>query len=120
MAMTSFGVLVPPEEHFEKHPEYYALFDKAETAVSGDGIRLARVQKARLSVRFADVYWNEIISKRFDGEKVNRFFNDLRAHNISRMDEWCNIEGTYYGWVKGWNRGIYVHRPYRYQPESLL
>lgn len=105
------------DEWLEK---YNQLFDKAEQAVLGDGIRLARVQKARLSIRFADVYWNEIISKRFDSEKVNRFFTDLRAHNISRMDEWCNIEGTYYGWAKGWNRGVYVHSPFRYQRESLL
>ena len=100
--------------------KYNDLFDKAEAAVAGDGVRLARVQKARLSVRFADVYWNEIINERFETEKVNQFFTDLRAHNVSRMDEWCNIEGTYYGWVKGWNRGVYVHKPYRYQSESLL
>ena len=100
--------------------KYNALFDKAETAVSGDGIKLARVQKARLSIRFADVYWNEIIDKGFDTEKINQFFTDLRAHNISRLDEWCNLEGTYYGWVQGWNRGVYVHEPFRYQPESLL
>ena len=105
------------DEWLEK---YNQLFDKAEAAVSGDGIRLARVQKARLSVRFADVYWNEIISERFDSEKVNQFFTDVRAHDISRMDEWCNLEGTYYGWVRGWNRGVYVHKPYRYQNESIL
>ena len=100
--------------------KYNALFDKAEAAVSGDGIRLARVQKARLSIRFANVYWNEIIDKGFDTEKINQFFTDLRAHNISRLDEWCNLEGTYYGWVQGWNRGVYVHVPFRFQPESLL
>ena len=94
--------------------------DKAEAAVAGDGIKLARVQKARLSLRFADVYWNEIINKGFDADKINQFFTDLKAHGISRLDEWCNIEGTYYGWVKGWNRGVYVNTPYRYQRESLM
>ena len=100
--------------------KYNELFDKAEAAVAGDGIKLARVQKARLSLRFADVYWNEIINKGFDADKINQFFTDLKAHGISRLDEWCNIEGTYYGWVKGWNRGVYVNTPYRYQRESLM
>ena len=100
--------------------KYNELFDKAEVAVAGDGILLARVQKARLSIRFADVYWNEIISGRFDNEKVNKFFVDLRAHDVSRMDEWCNLEGTHYGWVKGWDRGVYVNHPYRFQQESIL
>ena len=53
-------------------------------------------------------------------EKVNKFFVDLRAHDVSRMDEWCNLEGTHYGWVKGWDRGVYVNRPYRFQQESIL
>ncbi len=100
------------DEWLEK---YNQLFDKAEKAVAGDGVRLARVQKARMSVRFADVYWNEIMGERFDSEKINKFFTDLRAHNISRLDEWCNIEGTYYGWTKSVER-----RPYKCYEESLL
>ncbi len=100
--------------------QYNELFDKAEAAVSGDGIRLARVQKARLSIRFCEVYWHEIIEKGFDGQKINELITDLRAHGISRLDEWCNLEGTFYGWAQGWNRGVYTHWPYRYHPESLL
>lgn len=95
--------------------KYNELFDAAEAAVAGNGILLARVQKARLSIRFADVYWNEIIEQGFNAEKINKFFTDLRAHNISRMDEWCNIEGTYHGWTKGVER-----RPYKCYEESLL
>lgn len=105
------------DEWLEK---YNVLFDKAEAAVAGNGILLSRVQKARLSIRFADVYWNEIIDKGFNEEKINKFYTDLRAHNISRLDEWCNIEGTFYGWVRGWNRGVYTHNPMRYQAETVL
>ena len=100
--------------------KYNVLFDNAENAVRGDGIRLARVQKARLSVRFADIYWNEITNKSFNAEKINEFFIDLRAHNISRLDEWCNIERTYRAWIDGKNRGVYYTSPWRYDRESLL
>ena len=100
--------------------KYNVLFDNAENAVRGDGIRLARVQKARLSIRFADIYWNEITDKNYNAEKINEFFSDLRAHNISRLDEWCNIERTYRAWIDGKNRGVYYTSPWRYDRESLL
>ncbi len=102
--------------------QYNKLFDKAEAAVLTDGIRLARVQKARLSIRFCEVYWQEINEGNgtHNAEKINQFMVDLRAHGISRLDEWCNLEGTFYGWSKDWNRGVYVHIPFRYQGESLV
>ncbi len=102
--------------------QYNKLFDKAEAAVATDGIRLARVQKARLSIRFCEVYWQELNEGNgtYNTEKINQFMVDLRAHGISRLDEWCNLEGTFYGWSKGWNRGVYIHIPFRYQGESLV
>ena len=105
------------DEWLEK---YNALFDKAEAAVSSDGIRLARVQKARLSIRFADIFWNEILDKKYNAEKINQFFTDLRAHNISRLDEWSNIERTYRAWMDGKERGIVYTSPWRYDAESIL
>ncbi len=100
--------------------QYNKLFDKAEAAVLTDGIRLARVQKARLSIRFCDVYWHEIIEKGFNAERINQLIVDLRAHGISRLDEWCNLEGTVYGWVRGWNRGVYTPWPHLFHPETLI
>ncbi len=100
--------------------KYNQLFDKAENAVSGDGVRLVRVQKARLSIRFVDIFWNEILNGSYNAEKINQFFIDLRAHNISRLDEWTNIERTYRAWMDGKARGVYYTSPYRYDPESIL
>ena len=100
--------------------EYSRIFDKAEAAVAGDGIRLARVQKARLSIRFADILWNEILAGNYNAEKINSFFTDLRAHDISRLDEWSNIERTYRAWMDGMARGVYYTAPYKYDAESIL
>ncbi len=102
--------------------QYNELFDKAEKAVATNGILLARVQKARLSIRFCEIYWHELDDGRgtYNAEQINKFITDLRAHGISRLDEWCNLEGTFYGWSKGWDRGVYIHIPFRYQGESLL
>ncbi len=100
--------------------KYNMLFDKAQKAVSGDGVRLMRVQKARLSIRFADIFWNEVLSGNYNAQKINEFFVDLRAHNISRLDEWSNIERTYRAWMDGKERGIVYSTPWRYDCESIL
>ena len=88
--------------------------------MAGDGIRLSRVQKARLSIRFVDIFWNEILSGNYNAQKINQFFTDLRAHNISRLDEWSNIERTYRAWMEGKERGVYLSTPWRYDRESIL
>lgn len=99
---------------------YNKLFDKAEQAVAGDGMRLTRVQKDRLSIRWVDVYYNDIMGKRYDAENINKFLTDLRAHNITRLDEWCNLERTYRAWMDGMNRGVYYTTPWIYDPETIL
>ena len=110
----------PPYLSNELLEKYNALFDKAEAAVWGDGVRLMRVERARLSIRFADVYWNEILNGNYNADKINAFFTDLRAHNISRLDEWSNIERTYRAWMDGKERGIVYTIPWRYDSESIL
>ena len=110
----------PPYLYDECLKKYKVLFDKAEAAVSGDGIRLARVQKARLSIRFADIFWNEVLGGGYNAQKINDFFTDLRAHNVSRLDEWSNIERTYRAWMDGKERGVVYTTPWRYDGESIL
>lgn len=105
------------DELLEKYNE---LFDKATKAVAGDGVRLMRVERARLSIRFVDIFWNEVLSGNYNAQKINQFFTDLRAHNVSRLDEWSNIERTYRAWMDGKERGIVYTTPWRYDPESIL
>ena len=105
------------DELLEKYNE---LFDKATKAVAGDGVRLMRVERARLSIRFVDIFWNEVLSGNYNAQKINKFFTDLRAHNVSRLDEWSNIERTYRAWMDGKERGIVYTTPWRYDPESIL
>ena len=100
--------------------KYNALFDAAQKAVAGDGVRLMRVERARLSIRFADIFWNEVLSGNYNAQKINQFFTDLRAHNVSRLDEWSNIERTYRAWMDGKERGIVYTTPWRYDAESIL
>ena len=103
----------------ERIDEYMLLFDEAEKAVAGDGIILSRVQKARLSLRWVRMHWRNLDGI-FDADEINSFFTDLRAHNISRIDEWCNLERSYRALLDGRDRGVHYTTPFRYDPETIL
>jgi hypothetical protein len=86
--------------------QYDALFAKAKEAVAGDGLRLARVEKAHLSVRYVRLKRATMLRGEYDPEQINRFFGDWRAHNLSRLDEWANIETSHRAMLDGHWRGI--------------
>lgn len=90
------------EDHLR---EYAALFDEAEKAVAGDGIRLARVQRNRLSIRFCEFYWAITEEHRYDAEKIHAFFDDARALGLLRMDEWISVPRTYRALMDGLKDG---------------
>lgn len=48
----------------------------------------------------------------YDPEAINRFFSDWRAYNLSRLDEWANIETSHRAFVEGKWRGVeyFEHR----------
>lgn len=85
---------------------YDALFAKALEAVQGDPIRLWRVEKNRLSIRWVRLKRATMLNGEYDGEELNRFFTDWRAFNLSRIDECCNYETTYRAMLDGFWRGI--------------
>lgn len=85
---------------------YDKLFDEAAAAVSGDALRLYRVEKNRLSIRWVRLKRAAMLYNKIDAEEVNRFFGDWRAFNLSRIDEWCNLETTHRAFLDGLWRGV--------------
>ena len=85
---------------------YDALFDKAAAAVAGDPLRLWRVEKNRLSIRWVRLKRKTMLRGEYDVEEINRFFGDWRAFGLSRIDEWCNLETTHKALLDGKWRGI--------------
>lgn len=85
---------------------YDKLFDEAAAAVSGDALRLYRVEKNRLSIRWVRLKRAAMFEHKIDAEEVNRFFGDWRAFNLSRIDEWCNLETTHRAFLDGLWRGV--------------
>lgn len=92
------------EELLDRYDE---LFDRAAEAVKGDPLRLWRVEKNRLSIRWVKLKRATMLRNEYDPEEINRFFTDWRAYNLSRIDEWCNYETTYRALLDGHWRGIH-------------
>ena len=86
--------------------QYAALFDRAAAAVQGDPLRLWRVEKNRLSIRWVRIKRASMLRGEYDPEAINQFFTDWRAYNLSRLDEWCNIETSHRAFVDGKWRGV--------------
>lgn len=87
----------PTHAHFREEllERYNALFDRAAAAVAGDPLRLFRVEKNRLSIRWVALKRKTMLREEFDPEEINKFFADWRAFGLSRIEEWFNIENTH-------------------------
>jgi len=72
-----------------------SIMDKAEAAVQGDVLRLWRVGKARLSVRWVRIKNKKMLKDQLDPEEVTKFFTDWREYGMSRIDEWVSAETTH-------------------------
>ena len=81
------------------------IMDKAERAVQGDALRLWRIGKARLSVRYVRMKNNAMLKNQLDPEQVNQFFTDWRAYGLSRIDEWVSMQTTHRALLKNVWRG---------------
>ncbi len=84
---------------------YTALFEEAYAAVRRDPIRLARVDKAFLSVRWVRLKNKVMLENQCDPEEINRFFSDWKAHGLTRIDEWVSEKTTHRALLRGKWRG---------------
>ncbi|MBP3322846.1 MAG: DUF4838 domain-containing protein [Clostridia bacterium] len=82
------------------------FIDKAKEAVKSDPIRLYRIGKAELSLRWVRLKRGAMLDDTLDTEEANRFFTDWRSYGLTRIDEWCSPETTYRGMLHGLWRGI--------------
>ncbi|MCL2508767.1 MAG: DUF4838 domain-containing protein [Oscillospiraceae bacterium] len=89
---------------------YADIFQKAEQAVAGDALRLTRVAKAGLSIRWVRMKNRQMLQNSIDPQEMNRFFADWRAHGLTRIDEWVSAETTLHALLEGKWRGTEFYR----------
>jgi len=88
-----------------------SLMEQAKAAVSSDPLRLWRIGKAELSVRWVTLKNKTMLEGKFDTEEMNAFFTDWRAYGLTRIDEWVSQETTFRAMLNGLWRGteFYSH-----------
>ena len=82
------------------------IMDRAEEAVKDDALRLYRVKRARMCVRWVRLKNKTMLKGEMDMEEIRRFFSDWREYGLGRLDEWVNIETTYRALIKRVWRGV--------------
>ena len=96
------------------------IFDKAEQAVVGDALRLARTAKARLSLRWINLKNKAMLKNQKDPAEINQFFSDWKAHGLTRIDEWVGAETTLRALLDGKWRGTEYYRYWWEEGREIL
>jgi hypothetical protein len=84
---------------------YDGIFDRAAEKVRDDALRLFRVEKARLSIRYVRLKRKAMLMNIRDSSEINKFFGDWREYGLSRLDEWCCAETTHRAMLENVWRG---------------
>ncbi len=69
---------------------YNEILDRAMAKVQGDPIRMMRIDKIRLGLRYVKLKRGVMLRHEHPTEEINRFFTDWKAHGLYRMEEWFN------------------------------
>lgn len=83
-----------------------AIMDEAEKSVSDDALRLYRVKKARLCVRWVRLKNKAMQTGEVDLNEANCFFEDWKGYGLGRLDEWVNPETTFRALISRVWRGV--------------
>lgn len=99
---------------------YDAILAKAAKAVEGDPIRAMRVNKAQLATRWVRMKNNAMHKGIHNPDEINQFFEDWRAHGLTRIDEWVSAETTHRALIENvWRGTEYYHHWTEEGPERL-
>ena len=89
--------------------QYESLFNQAKEAVRDDVIRLWRVEKAALSIRYVRLMRGFLLKNELPGEELNSFFADWESFGLSRMEEWCSRDTTRRALLRGESVGAMLY-----------
>lgn len=92
-----------------------AIMDKAEKAVAGDPLRLWRIGKARLSVRYVRMKNRAMLAHSMSAAEINQFFVDWHEYGLSRIDEWVSADTTLRALLKGKWRGTEFYEHWNFE-----
>jgi len=99
---------------------YDTIYDKAEGAVKDDALRLQRVRKARLSLRWVRLKRKAMLRHEHDAAEINAFFTDWNSYGLTRIDEWVSSQTTLRALVEDVWRGTEYYSHWKDEGDEIL
>lgn len=100
--------------------QYEAIFAHAREAVKDDVIRLWRVEKAALSIRYVRLMRGFLLDGKLPKEELNRFFGEWESFGLSRMEEWCSRDTTRKALLRGESVGAFLYEHWTEEGPEVL
>ncbi|MBQ7932458.1 MAG: hypothetical protein IJ334_15775, partial [Clostridia bacterium] len=70
--------------------------------------------------RYVRIKRASMLRGEYDPEVINQFFSDWRAYNLSRLDEWANIETSHRACIEGKWRGVEYFEHWTCEEQELF
>ncbi|MBR5520027.1 MAG: DUF4838 domain-containing protein [Clostridia bacterium] len=91
------------------------LINQGKAAVANDPLRLWRMGKLELSVRWVRMKRKSMLEGELDAEEANRFFADWQGYGMTRIDEWVSRETTYRALIRQMWRGTQFYEHWSFE-----